>query len=143
MNVRVFALVTALSAIAAFGQDCKPADSASFARVKEVVRTITSGQIYTSWDEKVLYRAGDLTAIAIIKTLSDVEMISPETAKYVLLALHFAFECPSWCVATSSDREPRVTMLLLEHLHNIGNEATQSETEKTKRFILEQTSTVN
>jgi len=143
MKIQVCALVIVLAAMAACGQDCKPDDSASFARVKEVVGTITSGQLYTSWDEKVLYRAGDLTAIAIIKTMPDDVIISPETAKSVLLVLHFAFECPLWCVATPSDREPRVTMLLLEHLRNIGNEATQSEIEKTKKFILEQTRAVN
>jgi hypothetical protein len=138
MKVQLFALVV-LAASAACGQDCKPDDSASFARVKDAVRTITKEHGYTGWDEKALNRAGDLAAIAIIKTMPDNEINSPETEKYVLLVLHFAFECPSRCVATPSDREPRVTALLLEHLHNNGNEATQSEIEKTKKFIVERT----
>jgi hypothetical protein len=65
-------------------------------------------------------------------------MTSPETLKDVLLILHFAFECPHRCVLAIGDQQPRVTLLLLEHLQHTASQTLQSKIEETKRFILRQ-----
>ena len=77
---------------------------------------------------------------AILKTLNDSEMASPEHAKDVLVILRSAFACPHNCVKVSDDRSPRVTLLLLEHLNEITGGKMWKEIEETKHFIQEQTS---
>jgi hypothetical protein len=48
-----------------------------------------------------------------------------------------AFACPSRCDTAPSDRQPRITLLLLEHLQNKSSGKMRSEIEETKGFILE------
>jgi hypothetical protein len=69
--------------------------------------------------------------------LPDNQMNSRQTLGEVLLVLHEAFACPSRCVTAPSDRQPRITLLLLEHLQNKSSGKMQSEIEETKEFILE------
>jgi hypothetical protein len=83
-------------------------------------------------------RSGDLVAVAILQTLSDKQMASPEILKMVLVILRDAFGCPNRCVATTSDRQPRVTSLLLDHLYesSIGK---LRDDDETKRLVTKQT----
>jgi hypothetical protein len=43
--------------------------------------------MYSSWDEKMFNRSGDLVALAVLKTMNDSEMASSQNAKGVLLIL--------------------------------------------------------
>lgn len=138
MKVRLITIALALAAIGAYGQDCKPDDAASLARVRQAIRTITKQQIYTSFDDKALSRAGDTAAIAIVKELSDGELNDPKNTKSILSILHIAFGC-RYCVTTPADKEPRFTTLLLEHLQANASAGMRSEIEKTREFILQQT----
>jgi len=130
--------VILLVALVASGQDCKPDDFASFASVKDAVRRVTTSHIYMGWDAKAFGWSGDMAAVAIVKVIPDSEMTSPDTLKDVLTILRLAFSCPSRCVTACSDRQPRVTMLLLEHLHNATRGKMQFEIDETKKFILQQ-----
>jgi hypothetical protein len=58
--------------------------------------------------------------------------------KDVLTILRAAFACPRRCVSAIGDRQPRVTLLLLEHLRNSTRGTMQSDIDDTKTFILEQ-----
>jgi hypothetical protein len=69
--------------------------------------------MYSGWDETTFNRSGDLVAVAVLKTLDDSEMATPESAKFVLLIIRMAFECPQSCVKVADDRRPRMTLLLL------------------------------
>jgi hypothetical protein len=75
--------------------------------------------MYTGWDDKAFSRSGDLVVVAILETLDDGEMASPEGAKNLLVILHEAFGCPQRCVKAVNERRPRVTLQLLKHLREI------------------------
>jgi len=128
--------VILLGAIAASGQDCKPDD---FEFLKVSVLRITSQHIWTGLDEKAFNRAGDLAAIAIVKSIPENELMSPTTTQEVLGILHSAFACPVRCITSLSNRQPDVAMLLLEHLYNHASKSLQSEVEKTRDYIVRQT----
>jgi hypothetical protein len=70
---------------------------------------------YTGSDEKVLNRAGDMAALAVIRRVSMEDFNSPEKATQILLTLHLAFAAPQ-LVASSTNRRPTAAMLLLDHL---------------------------
>jgi hypothetical protein len=134
---RVVLLAILTLTIAASAQDwehCKPAGSYSFAEVKNAVRRVTTSHTIEGWDEKTFNRSGDLVPLAIV---SDDEMTSPQTLEEVLLILRDAYACAR-CVALPNDREPRVALLLLEHLHNKTNGKMQASVEETKEFIVRQ-----
>jgi hypothetical protein len=68
-------------------QHCKPEGSYSFTEVKDAVHRVTTSHIITGWDEKTFNRSGDLVPLAIVQTLSDTEMTSPQTLEEVLFIL--------------------------------------------------------
>ena len=80
-----------------------------------------------------------MAAVVILKSLSDAEITAPDTTPEVLRILRQAFGCPSRCVVNIKDRQPQVTMLLLEHLHNTSDVKLRSEIAETKKFIMGQT----
>jgi hypothetical protein len=124
-------------------QDCKPQGDYSFNDVKAAVYRVTSARMYSGWDEKTFSRSGDLVAVAVLKTLDDREMASPEHAKDVLRIVRSAFACPQYCVRVTDDRRPRVTLLLLEHMNEITRGKMQPDIEEAKQFILQQTHKAN
>lgn len=118
-------------------QNCKPDGSYSFAEVKAAVRRVTTSHGISGWDDKTFNRSGDLVPLAIVQSLSDHEMTSPQTLNEVLLILRDAYACAR-CVTPPSDREPRVALLLLEHLHNRTSGKMQVSVDETKKFITQQ-----
>ena len=142
MKADTFPLLAILTlTIAASAQDwqhCKSEGSYSFAEVKDSVRRVTTSHVITGWDEKAFNRSGDLVPLAIVQTLNDREMTSPETLEEVLLILRDAYACSARCVTSPSDRQPRIALLLLEHLHKNTSGKMQSSVDVTKDFILQQ-----
>jgi hypothetical protein len=136
----MFVFFATLTVLAQDWQACKPEGDYSFKDVKAAVQRVTSSQIYSSWDEKMFYRSGDLVAVAVLKTLDDAEMASSEHAKDVLQILRSAFACPHYCVKVTDDRHPRMTLLLLEHLNELTAGKMHTDIEDAKHFILQQAS---
>jgi hypothetical protein len=103
-------------------------------------RVIESGA-YTGWDEKAFARAGDLGSVAIVRALPIDGPINPMQLRSVLLLVRTSFEYLDVCVKSVDDKEPRVTLLLLEHLREHGSPDTQSdiEVEDVQTFVLKQT----
>jgi hypothetical protein len=124
-------------------QECKPTGDYSFNDVKAAIHRVTSSGGYSGWDEKTFNRSGDLVAVAVLKTLDDSEMASPESAKWVLLIIRWAFDCPQNCVKVTDDRHPRMSLLLLEHLNEITRGKMRAEIEEVKQYILQQARKVN
>lgn len=124
-------------------QECKPTGDYSFNDVKAAIHRVTSSGMYSGWDEKTFNRSGDLVAVAVLKTLDDSEMASPENAKWVLLIIRWAFACPQYCVKVTDDRRPRISLLLLEHLNEITRGKMHAEIEEAKQYILQQARKVN
>jgi len=138
-----FAMV--LCGVAAPAQDWqhfKPEGSYSFAEVKASVRSVTTTHFYTGWDEKEFNRSGDLVSVAILQSLSGQEMASPETLDEVLSMLRAAFACVSRCVAVPSDRQPRVTSLLLEHLRRNAPKKMQAKIDEARTYVTQQAANV-
>jgi len=121
-------------------QQCKPDGSYSFVELKNLVRSGITIHGYSGWHEKAFSRAGDLTAVAILQSVSDTEMKSPETQKVVLSMLQLAFECPHQCVLVTDDQQPRITLLLLDHLQHTAIRGMQARIEAVKRFVIQQAS---
>jgi hypothetical protein len=127
-----------LAAVVVFGQDAKPGEY-ELSQLKDSVHRITTQHMYFGWDEKAFNRSGDLVAVAIVKTIPESELTSPTTVKEILGILHSAFACPSRCIAAPDNRQPNVTMLLLEHLRSRSSGLAQAEIDQTKDFISLQT----
>ena len=138
MKKLYIASIPILFSISASCQDCTVADRTSLTEVKSAVIRFTTEHLYTGWDTKTWNRSGDLVAVAIVKTIPVDQTISPDTLRDVLFILHEAWACPSRCIADSSDRQPNVTLLLLEHLRANNHGQMQSEIDDTKQFIFEQ-----
>lgn len=98
---------------------------------------VTTGA-YTGWDDKMFSRSGDLVSVAVLQSVSDTEMASPERFELVLLVLRTAFTCPHRCVHADGDEQPRVTLLLLDHLRNVTSPATRSKIDEVEKFVAEQ-----
>ena len=146
MRVHCLLMFVFLGSLAAAAQDrqaCKPEGDYSFNDVKAAVHRVTSSRMYSGWDEKTFNRSGDLVAVAVLKTLDDSEMALPESAKFVLLIVRMAFDCPQSCVKVTDDRRPRMTLLLLQHLNEITGGKMQTDIEEVKHFILQQASKAN
>lgn len=139
----VFVVLLTFGASAQDWQACKPEGDYSFNDVKAAVHRVTSSRMYSGWDEKTFARSGDLVAVAVLKTLDDSEMASLENAKFVLLILQMAFDCPQNCIKVTDDRRPRMTLLLLEHLNEITGGKMQTDIVEAKHFILQQASGVS
>ena len=139
----VFVFLGTLAAPTQDWQACKAESDYSFNEVKAAVHRVTSSRMYSGWDEKTFNRSGDLVAVAVLKTLNDSEMASPESLKFVLLIVRMAFHCPQYCVKVTDDRRPRMTLLLLEHLNEITGGRMQTDIEELKHFILRQASEAN
>jgi hypothetical protein len=93
-----------LAASAQDWQDCKSDGSYTFKEIKDSVYRVTTSGMYGGWDEKIFNRSGDLVSVAILQTLNDAEMTSPERLKDVLMMLRAAFACPHRCVSPIGDR---------------------------------------
>lgn len=146
MRVQTLLMIVLLGTLTATAQDwqaCKPEGDYSFNDVKAAVHRVISSRMYSGWDEKTFNRSGDLVAVAVLKTLDDSDLTSPESANFVLLIVRMAFDCPQYCVKVTDDRRPRMTLLLLEHLNEITGGKMKVEIEEAKLFIVQQASKVN
>jgi len=107
----------------------------------EMAHTVIETGTYTGWDEKRLVRAGDLGSIAIVRALPKIDVIEHMQMRSALLLLRISFSCLDLCVQTSDDREPKVALLLLEHLRQHGTPPDLVEIGEVQAFILKQTET--
>lgn len=135
-------LMLLLSGIVVSGQDSIKSGEYEFSQLKDSVHRITTQHIYTGWDEKAFNRSGDMVAVAIVKTIPERELKSPTIVKDILAILRGAFACPTRCIADPDNRQPNVTLLLLEHLRIGANGPIQTEIDQAKDFISQQTKDV-
>ena len=124
----------------AFAQECSNDDFVSFSKIKTPVLRLLSYPGYTGSDEKVLNRAGDMAALAVIRSVSMEDLNSPEKARQILLILNLAFATPQ-LIAANADRSPTAAMLLLEHLSKTNYREHVNEIENTRYEIQHNTST--
>jgi hypothetical protein len=139
LHVLLIAIVIASSlASGQSWQDCKPEGSWSFSELKESVRRVATTGGSSGWDDKAFNRSGDLASIALLQALSDAEITSPRNIDSVLLVIHEAFACPDRCVSATSDRKPRVTLLLLDYLRRNTDGKWHTKINDAKNFVVQQ-----
>jgi hypothetical protein len=56
----------------------------------------------------------------------------------VLVILREAFSCVNRCIVTTSDEQPRVTLLLLDHLYESSTGKSRGDIDEVRRFITKQ-----
>jgi hypothetical protein len=108
-------VMSMLMTYTAFAQECSNDDFVSFCKTKTAVLRLLSYPAYTASDEKVLNRAGDMAALAVIRSVSMEDLNSAEKTRKVLLILSLAFAAPQ-LIAASTNRRPTAAMLLLDRL---------------------------
>jgi hypothetical protein len=140
MKRYLVAFAVAALGVAALAQDCSPNDAAYIAEAGPAIqRVMANGSPLDSWTERAINRAGDSAAVTILKTWPDDLLESQKKIQTVLFILRMAFperRATTFC----SDREPRITLLLIAHLQHLKNaEQLQSDIEATKTAILKNT----
>jgi hypothetical protein len=90
----------------------------AYADVEGAIARLLSYPAYTSIDEKILNRAGDLAALVVTRTVSLKEMDSPGKSEQIFLILHMAFAAPQ-LIVPPENRNPSISMLLLDHLDHV------------------------
>jgi hypothetical protein len=123
-----------------FAQECSNDEFVSFCETKAAVLRLLSYPAYRGSDEKVLNRAGDMAALAVIRSVSTEDLNSPEKARQILLILNLAFAAPQ-LIAANTDRRPTAAMLLLDHLSKTDYRVHVNEIENTRNEIQHNTST--
>jgi hypothetical protein len=141
MNCFVRILAVALLPASMYSQECQSSSSTQLTDLTRMARRVIESGAYTGWDEKAFVRAGDLGSVAIVRALPKDSPITPLQIRSVLLLVRTSFECPDVCVQSKDDKEPRVTLLLLEQLREHGSPDAQSdsEIENVQTFVLKQT----
>jgi len=126
---------------ATLAQECSNDDFVSFREIKTAALRLLSYPAYTGWDEKILNRAGDLAALAVIRSVSMESLNSPEKVRQTLLVLNLAFAAPQ-LIAAGPDRRPTGALLLLDYLSTTeyGREYV-TEIENTRNEIKHNTAT--
>jgi hypothetical protein len=138
--MKALLMLVALSTlvVSAFGQGCTTTDSSSALNAAGAVHSILAppeGVLESEGIvEKILPRAGDSAAVAIIKAVSEEDYAKPWKVTRMLLILTKAFTYPDM-VQICADREPKATMLLLAHLQNLAPLRLQAEINKTRVFV--------
>lgn len=135
MKTRHLLLPVVFWAVAANAQNCKPDDFSKLDSLKESVRTVIITGFFIGWEEKAWCRSGDLVALAIVKAIPDAELTKPDAMPRVLQVLEVSFSCIGTCIEVCSDREPRLTLLLLDHLHEHSSGVLRKRVEKTRKFV--------
>jgi hypothetical protein len=115
MKTFLLPVMSILLAGTALAEECSNEDFASFCETRTAVQRVLSYPAYTGWDEKVLNRAGDMAALAVIRSVSMKDLDSPEKARQIILVLNLAFAAPQ-LITPHSNRSPTAAMLLLDHL---------------------------
>lgn len=115
MNRLILLAVCILLGYTVFAKECSNDEFGSFCETKAAVLRLLSYPIYTGSDKLVLNHAGDMAALAVIRSVSVKDLNSPEKARQILLALNLAFAAPQ-LITPDSNRRPTAAILLLDHM---------------------------
>jgi len=80
MRAHVLALAVIAMGIAVLGQDCTSKDFAEVSDVQSSLRRLLTSPGYTDKDQETLNAAGDLAAVAIMKSVSIEAMETPQNS---------------------------------------------------------------
>jgi len=128
--------------VLAWAQGSSQDECGAFREVQAAVSRLLSHPGYTESDEHILNRAGDMAAVAILRSVSVKDFNSFERTEPILLALNIAFAAPQ-LIAAESDRRPTAALLLLDYLQRtyVARGASPNEIENTRLQIEHNTTT--
>jgi hypothetical protein len=120
-------LIFTLCALFAFVRETvaetKDGDPYSLALIRGELKLLANGKwISRSWAQKQIYRLGDLAAVALLKILNDDELVTSSNLPAALSLLQESFAYAE-LIPHESDRQPRVALLLLDHLRQGAQDA--------------------
>lgn len=86
--------------------------------------------------EKNIPRCGDKASIALVKLYGDADFSNPKTVGLALALIRDAFSRPQ-AISTEVDKQPRVTLLLLNYLRQkmLSDVQTRGDIQQTIEFV--------
>ncbi len=135
MRTLVTILMALLPLACSLNAQSDPADPDSLNIVSVELKMNSGGRrVVHGWSQKRLVQLGDRVSIALLKILDDTDLRNPVTVRGLLPIIRSSFSAPE-LVAIESDKKPRVTLLLLEHLEqNTDDAELRQEIQQTAEF---------
>jgi hypothetical protein len=94
-------------------------------------------RIIHSWSQKGIARLGDLVSVAILKILNEEDLTDSVKIRNFLPLVREAFEHPEF-ISRESDRKPRITLFLLNHIQqHISDKQVEEDIRQTIEFVKE------
>lgn len=121
-SVMVACLMALNFAVVPSSQTSNP-DPYSIGIVSGALRMQSTG-VFTTWTGKNMVRLGDDVSVAILKIYPEKDLASPKTVESFLPLIREAFSEPQF-ISLDVNKEPQVTMLLLNHLLSIVRDSAQ------------------
>lgn len=98
----------------------------------------------TGFITKRIVRLGDAASIGVLKIVDPEKLKERRTCEAYLLLVKTAFACPNKCISLEVDKDPKVTLFLLDYLHErVKEDWLQLEIYDAKAFVKAQTTTSN
>ncbi len=134
----ILSLALVLLGLPASGQEPAHSESVNYATVSAAVSRFLSIPGYTEADETMLKQAGDLAAVAVMKSVPPQDLRSQEKSDRVLFLLRLAFAAPRQ-IQDSDNRVPAVAMYLLDELQHARGDAGPDNNLQNTRIEIETT----
>jgi hypothetical protein len=132
MRTTILCLATLFVAASVGGQS-EEADPYSINFVQKAMKLHAQGIAFSAV-EKNIPRRGDQTSIALLKILSDAQLSDSKTIEVLLPLIRQSFSDPRF-ISNEVDKEPKVTLFLLNHLQDIPDARVREEVQKTIDFV--------
>ena len=125
-------------AMIASAQSDSDRDYYAISDVKSYINTTTSAHLRIGFQEKLIWRLGDRSSIALLKIYTADELRNPQIIRGFLPVIHTAFENPTW-IEIKEDRKPQVTLFFLAALEkDISDEALRKDITAVIDFVKKQ-----
>jgi hypothetical protein len=140
MLTLIFTLCSLFAFVPETVAETKDGNPYSLALIRGELKLRANGKwISRSWAQKQIYRLGDLAAVALLKILNDEELVTSSNLPAALSLLQESFAYPD-LISHESDRQPRVALLLLDHLQQGAQDAeTKLQIGRTMELITAKT----
>ncbi len=138
IGIRLFCLIALILFLGPQLQVPQSNDPYSLLNVRSAMDNLSKGVVFGG-DMKTIPRLGDACSIAILKLVDRHDLTDPTTVVVILSMINNAFAHPD-TISISSDREPKVTMFLLDYLlETVKGSEVQSKIRWTIQYVKQQT----
>ena len=139
IGIRLLSLIASVVLLLGPQQLPQGNDPYSLLNVRSAMDNLSKGVVFGG-DMKTIPRLGDACSIAILKLVDRQDLSERKTVVVVLAMINNAFAHPDQ-ISINLDREPRVTMFLLDYLlETVKESEVQSRIRWTIQYVKQQTS---